>query len=225
MGQKTNPKSLRLGIIRNWNSCWYSKNGYAKLLRQDLLIRKFLDSRLTQSGVSMISVERMAKKVVVSIHTAKPGMVIGKKGNGIEKLRVDLIKLVGSDVFLNIIEIRKPEVDAKLVADSVATQLEKRVGFRKAVKRAIQSTLRAGGHGIRVNCSGRLGGAEIARTEWYREGQVPLHTLRADIDYGFVPARTAYGVIGVKVWICRGEQFNVKPIFLPKRIGDRQERE
>lgn len=225
MGQKTNPKSLRLGIIRNWSSCWYSKNGYAKLLRQDFLIRKFLENRLVQSGVSMISVERMAKKIVVSIHTAKPGIVIGKKGNGIEKLRADLIKLVGSDVFLNIIEIRKPEVDAKLVADSVATQLEKRVGFRKAVKRAIQSTLRAGGHGIRVNCSGRLGGAEIARTEWYREGQVPLHTLRADIDYGFVPARTAYGVIGVKVWICRGEQFNVKPIFLPKRIGDRQERE
>jgi small subunit ribosomal protein S3 len=225
MGQKSNPSSLRLGIIRNWSSCWYSKNGYAKLLGQDLLIRKFLNSRLSQSGVSMISVERMAKKVVVSIHTAKPGIVIGKKGNGIEKLRADLIKLVGSDVALNIVEIRKPEIDSRLVADSIATQLEKRVGFRKAVKRAMQSALRAGGFGIRVNCSGRLGGAEIARMEWYREGQVPLHTLRADIDYGFKAAHTTYGAIGVKVWIYKGEIFNVKPIFLPKRIGDRQERE
>ncbi len=225
MGQKVNPNSLRLGIIRNWNSCWYSKNEYAKLLRQDLEVRKFLNDRLSQSGVSKISVERMAKKIVVSIHTAKPGIVIGKKGNGIEKLRADLVKLVGSDVSLNIVEIRKPEIDAKLVADSIATQLEKRVGFRKAVKRAMQSALRAGGLGIRVNCSGRLGGAEIARMEWYREGQVPLHTLRADIDYGFVTAHTTYGAIGVKVWIYKGEQFNVKPIFLPKRIGDRQERE
>ncbi len=152
-------------------------------------------------------------------------IVIGKKGNGLEKLRADLIKLVGSDVALNIVEIRKPEMDAKLVADSIASQLEKRVGFRKAVKRAMQSALRAGGLGIRVNCSGRLGGAEIARMEWYREGQVPLHTLRADIDYGFVTAHTTYGAIGVKVWIYKGEQFNVKPIFLPKRIGERQERE
>lgn len=225
MGQKVNPNSLRLGIIRNWNSCWYSKNEYAKLLRQDLEVRKFLNRRLSQSGVSKISVERMAKKIVVSIHTAKPGIVIGKKGNGIEKLRADLVGLVGSDVALNIVEIRKPEIDAKLVAGSIATQLEKRVGFRKAVKRAMQSALRAGGLGIRVNCSGRLGGAEIARMEWYREGQVPLHTLRADIDYGFVTAHTTYGAIGVKVWIYKGEQFNVKPIFLPKRIGDRQERE
>jgi len=225
MGQKVNPNSLRLGIIRNWNSCWYSKNEYAKLLRQDCEVRKFLNDRLSQSGVSKISVERMAKKIVVSIHTAKPGIVIGKKGNGIEKLRADLIKLVGSDVALNIVEIRKPEIDARLVADSIASQLEKRVGFRKAVKRAMQSALRAGGLGIRVNCSGRLGGAEIARMEWYREGQVPLHTLRADIDYGFVTAHTTYGAIGVKVWIYKGEQFNVKPIFLPKRIGERQERE
>ncbi len=225
MGQKVNPNSLRLGIIRNWNSCWYSKKDYAKLLRQDYELREFLSSRLSQSGVSKISVERMAKKIVVTIHTAKPGVVIGKKGNGIEKLRADLIKVVGSDVALNIVEIRKPEIDAKLVADSIASQIEKRVGFRKAVKRAMQSTLRAGGLGIRVNCSGRLGGAEIARMEWYREGQVPLHTLRADIDYGFVTAHTTYGAIGVKVWIYRGEQFNVKPIFLPKRTGERQERE
>ena len=225
MGQKVNPNSLRLGIIRNWNSCWYSKKEYAKLLRQDYELRKFLSDRLSQSGVSKISVERMAKKIVITIHTAKPGVVIGKKGNGIEKLRADLVKMVGSDVALNIVEIRKPEIDAKLVADSIASQIEKRVGFRKAVKRAMQGALRAGGLGIRVNCSGRLGGAEIARMEWYREGQVPLHTLRADIDYGFVTAHTTYGTIGVKVWIYRGEQFNTKPIFLPKRTGERQERE
>ncbi len=225
MGQKINPNSLRLGIIRNWNSCWYSKNDYAKLLRQDYELRKFLNQRLNQAGVSKISVERLAKKVVVTIHTARPGVVIGKKGNGIEKLRADLIKVVDSDVALNIVEVRKPDIDAKLVADSIASQIEKRVGFRRAVKRAIQSTLRAGGLGIRVNCSGRLGGAEIARMEWYREGQVPLQTLRADIDFGFVTANTTYGAIGVKVWIYRGEQFNAKPVFLPKRIGERQERE
>ncbi|MBE6447028.1 MAG: 30S ribosomal protein S3 [Alphaproteobacteria bacterium] len=225
MGQKINPNSFRLGIIRNWSSCWYSKNDYAGLLRQDYNLRKFLNERLGQAGVSKISVERLAKKVVVTIHTARPGVVIGKKGNGIEKLRADLIKVVGNDVSLNIVEVRKPDIDAKLVAESIASQIEKRVGFRRAVKRAIQSTLRAGGLGIRVNCSGRLGGAEIARMEWYREGQVPLQTLRADIDYGFVTANTTYGAIGVKVWIYRGEQFNAKPIFLPKRIGERQERE
>lgn len=226
MGQKVNPGSLRLGIARNWNSCWYSKNNYAQLLRQDFELRKFLEDRLGgQSGVSKISIERMAKKVVVTIHTSRPGVVIGKKGNGIEKLRADLMNVVGSDVALNIVEIRKPEIDAKLVADSIAAQIEKRVGFRKAVKRAIQSTLRAGGLGIRVNCSGRLGGAEIARMEWYREGQVPLHTLRADIDYGFVTANTTYGAIGIKVWIYRGEQFNFKSAFLPKRISERHERD
>ncbi len=225
MGQKINPNSLRLGIIRNWNSCWYSKNDYAGLLRQDYNLRKFLNERLGQAGVSKISVERLAKKVVVTIHTARPGVVIGKKGNGIEKLRADLVKVIGTEVSLNIVEVRKPDVDAKLVAESIAAQIEKRVGFRRAVKRAIQSTLRAGGLGIRVNCSGRLGGAEIARMEWYREGQVPLQTLRADIDYGFVTAHTTYGAIGIKVWIYRGEQFNSKPVFLPKRSGERQERE
>ena len=225
MGQKINPNSLRLGIIRNWNSCWYSKNDYAGLLRQDYNLRKFLNERLGQAGVSKISVERLAKKVVVTIHTARPGVVIGKKGNGIEKLRADLVKVIGTEVSLNIVEVRKPDVDAKLVAESIAAQIEKRVGFRRAVKRAIQSTLRAGGLGIRVNCSGRLGGAEIARMDWYREGQVPLQTLRADIDYGFVTAHTTYGAIGIKVWIYRGEQFNSKPVFLPKRSGERQERE
>ena len=189
MGQKINPNSLRLGIIRNWNSCWYSKNDYAGLLRQDYNLRKFLNERLGQAGVSKISVERLAKKVVVTIHTARPGVVIGKKGNGIEKLRADLVKVIGTEVSLNIVEVRKPDVDAKLVAESIAAQIEKRVGFRRAVKRAIQST------------------------------------LRADIDYGFVTAHTTYGAIGIKVWIYRGEQFNSKPVFLPKRSGERQERE
>ncbi|MDR0631927.1 MAG: 30S ribosomal protein S3 [Holosporaceae bacterium] len=225
MGQKVNPNSLRLGIIRNWNSSWYSKNSYAALLQQDFELRKFLNKRLEQAGISRITLERLAKKVVVTMHSARPGVVIGKKGGGIEKLRSDLVALVGSDVALNIVEVRKPEIDARLVADSIASQIEKRVGFRRAVKRAMQSTLRAGGLGIRVNCSGRLGGAEIARMEWYREGQVPLHTLRADVDYCIAVANTTYGTIGVKVWIYKGETYNTRPIFLPKRTGDRQERE
>jgi small subunit ribosomal protein S3 len=226
MGQKINPNSLRLGIIRNWNSSWYSKNDYATLLRQDFDIRKFITKSLKQAGISKIFIERLAKKVIVTMHTARPGVIIGKKGGGIEKLRNDLIALIGvPDVVLNIVEVRKPDVDAKLVADSIASQIEKRVGFRRAVKRAIQSTLRSGGLGIRVNCSGRLGGAEIARMEWYREGQVPLHTLRADIDYGISVANTTYGTVGIKVWIYKGETYNVKPIFLPRRVGDRQERE
>lgn len=225
MGQKVNPNSLRLGLIRNWSSSWYSKNDFAGLLRQDHEIREFLKKRLGQAGVSKIVLERPAKKVVVTIHTARPGVVIGKKGNGIEKLRADLVKLIGSDVALNIVEIRKPDIDARLVAESIASQIEKRVGFRRAIKRAVQSTLRGGGLGIRVNCSGRLGGAEIARMEWYREGQVPLHTLRADIDYGFSTAATTYGSIGVKVWIYKGEMFNSKSVFLPKRVGDRQDKE
>lgn len=223
MGQKINPNSLRLGIIRNWNSSWYSKNEYGKLLRQDFELRRFLKNRLSQAGISKIVLERLAKKVVVTLHTARPGVVIGKKGNDIDKLRSDLSKLAGSEVALNIVEVRKPDVDAVLVAEAIAAQLEKRVSFRRAVKRAMQSTLRAGGLGIRVNCSGRLGGAEIARMEWYREGQVPLHTLRANIDYGFATAHTTYGSIGVKVWIYRGELFNTRSIFLPKRVGERQE--
>ena len=223
MGQKVNPNSLRLGIIRNWNSNWYAKNDYAKLLRQDFEIRKFLMNKLKQAGVSKIVLERVAKKIVVTIHTSRPGVVIGKKGTDIEKLRSSLVGLVDTDVTLNIVEVRKPEIDATLVAESIASQLEKRVSFRRAVKRAMQSTLRANGLGIRVNCSGRLGGAEIARMEWYREGRVPLHTLRADIDYGIATALTTYGTVGVKVWIYRGEVFNSKPVFLPRRVGDRLE--
>lgn len=224
MGQKINPNSLRLGIIRNWTSNWFSKNEYAKFLRQDYELRKYLNERLKGAGISKIVLERLAKRVVVTLHTARPGVIIGKKGNEIEKLRSDLMKLVGTDVVLNLSEIRKPEVDARLVAESIASQIEKRVGFRRAVKRAMQSTLRAGGIGIRVNCSGRLGGAEIARMEWYRDGAVPLQTLRADIDYGFCTAFTTYGTIGVKVWIYRGETFNTRNVFLPKRSGDRGDR-
>ncbi len=225
MGQKINPNSLRLGIIRNWNSNWFSKNEYSVLLRQDYELRKFLNNRLKGSGVSKIALERLAKKIVVTIHTARPGVVIGKKGNDIEKLRSDLMKLVDADVALNIVEVRKPEIDARLVAESISSQIEKRVGFRRAVKRAMQSTLRAGGLGIRVNCSGRLGGAEIARMEWYRDGQVPLHTFRADIDYGISTAHTTYGAVGIKVWIYRGEMFNAKSVFLPKRFGDKVEKQ
>ena len=225
MGQKINPNSLRLGIIRNWNSNWFSKNEYAKLLRQDYDLRKFLNERLKAAGISKVTLERLAKKVVVTLHTARPGVIIGKKGNEIEKLRTDLMGFVGSDVVLNLVEVRKPEVDAKLVAESIASQIEKRVGFRRAVKRAMQSTLRAGGLGIRVNCSGRLGGAEIARMEWYRDGAVPLQTLRADIDYGFATAYTTYGTVGIKVWIYRGETFNTKNVFLPKRVGDGAEKQ
>jgi small subunit ribosomal protein S3 len=225
MGQKINPNSLRLGIIRNWNSNWFSKNEYAKLLRQDYDLRKFLNERLKAAGISKVTLERLAKKVVVTLHTARPGVIIGKKGNEIEKLRTDLMGFVGSDVVLNLVEVRKPEVDARLVAESIASQIEKRVGFRRAVKRAMQSTLRAGGLGIRVNCSGRLGGAEIARMEWYRDGAVPLQTLRADIDYGFATAYTTYGTVGIKVWIYRGETFNTKNVFLPKRVGDRTEKQ
>jgi small subunit ribosomal protein S3 len=224
MGQKVNPNSFRLGINRNWNSNWFARNNFAALVRQDFELRQFLSKKLEQAGVSRINLERLAKKVVVTIHTAKPGMVIGKKGNEIEKLRSSLAALVGTDVSLNIVEVRRPDVDAVLVANSIAAQLEKRVGFRRAIKRAMQSTLRSGALGIRVNCSGRLGGAEIARMEWYREGQVPLHTLRADIDYGFSSAHTTYGSIGVRVWICRGEIFNSRGMFLPKRQGDRPDR-
>lgn len=223
MGQKVNPNSLRLGVIRTWTSNWYAKNDYATLLHQDFILRKFLGEKLKLAEVAKVTLERVAKKIVVTIHTARPGVVIGKKGNGIEKLRDDLAKLVGNDVALNIVEIRKPEIDAKLVADSIAAQIEKRVGFRRAVKRAMQAAQRSGALGIRVNCSGRLGGAEIARMEWYREGQVPLHTLRADIDYGISTANTTYGSVGIKVWIYKGELFNAKSIFLPKRVGDRQQ--
>lgn len=217
MGQKINPIGLRLGINRTWDSRWYARHGYSTLLHQDLKLRKFIKERLSQAGVSKIVVERPAKKALVTIHTARPGIVIGKKGADIEKLKAELSKIAGTEVSLNILEIRKPELDAKLAADSIAQQLERRVTFRRAMKRAIQAAMKLGAKGVRINVSGRLGGAEIARMEWYREGQVPLHTFRADIDYGEGTAKTTYGTIGIKVWIYKGDIMEHDPMAIDKR--------
>jgi len=217
MGQKVNPIGLRLGINRTWDSRWFADESYAGLLHEDLLIRKFLERRLTQAGVARIVVERPAKKARISIFTARPGVVIGKKGADIERLRLDLGKLCKADVQLNIVEIRKPEIEAKLVADNVAQQLERRVSSRRAMKRAVQSAMRLGAQGIRINCAGRLGGAEIARSVWYREGRVPLHTLRAHVDYASSSANTTYGVCGVKVWIYKGDIMAHDPMAVDKR--------
>ncbi|HZD25629.1 MAG TPA: 30S ribosomal protein S3 [Alphaproteobacteria bacterium] len=223
MGQKVNPIGLRVGINRTWDSRWYAnKRDYGSLLHEDLKIRNFLEKRLQQAGVSRIVIERPAKKARVTIYTARPGVVIGKKGADIEKLRRELSAMTNSDVHLNIVEIRKPEIDAKLVAENIANQLERRVAFRRAMKRAVQSAMRLGADGIRINCGGRLGGAEIARTEWYREGRVPLHTLRADIDYGQATAFTAYGTCGVKVWVFKGEILAHDPLAQEKRLQDGQ---
>ena len=199
MGQKVNPIGLRLGINRTWDSRWYADENYSDLLHEDLKIREMLKSRLSQAGVSRIVIERPAKKARITIHSARPGVVIGKKGADIEKLRTDISAMTGSDVHLNIVEIRKPEIDAQLVAENIASQLERRVSSRRAMKRAVQSAMRLGALGIRINCSGRLGGAEIARMVWYREGRVPLHTLRANVDYGTATGETTYGSCGVKI--------------------------
>jgi small subunit ribosomal protein S3 len=205
LGQKVNPISFRLGVIKTWDSKWYAKSGYAKLLHEDLKLREFLKKRLHHSGVSKIEIERAANKAKINIFTARPGLIIGKKGSEVETLKKDLANLTDKEVFLNIIEVRKPELDAQLVAESVALQLERRIAFRRAMKKSVTSALKFGAKGIRITCSGRLGGAEMSRTEWYREGRVPLHTLRADIDYGFAEAKTTYGIIGVKVLIFKGE--------------------
>ena len=222
MGQKVNPIGFRLGINRTWDSRWYAEAGYAALLHEDLKIREYLRTRLAQAGVSRIVIERPAKKARVTIHTARPGVVIGKKGADIEKLRAELAKMTGFDVHLNIVEIRKPEIDAQMVAENIAQQLERRVHFRRAMKRAVQSAMRLGAQGIRINCGGRLGGAEIARMEWYREGRVPLHTLRANLDYGMTTAKTTYGTCGVKVWIFKGEIMAHDPMALDKLSADQQ---
>ncbi|HIC80317.1 30S ribosomal protein S3 [Pelagibius sp.] len=222
MGQKVNPIGLRLGINRTWDSRWFADDNYADLLHEDLRIRKYLRKRLQQAGVSRIVIERPAKKARITIHTARPGVVIGKKGADIEKLRGALQKMTQSEVHLNIVEIRKPEIDARLVAENIASQLERRVAFRRAMKRAVQSAMRLGASGIRINCGGRLGGAEIARTEWYREGRVPLHTLRADVDYGEATAQTTYGACGVKVWVFKGEILAHDPMAQDKRAQDAQ---
>ena len=222
MGQKVNPIGLRLGINRTWNSRWYADSGYADLLHEDIRLRHFIKKRLSQAGVSRIVIGRPAKKARVTIHTARPGVVIGKKGADIERLRVALAKMTSSDVHVNIVEIRKPEIDAQLVAENIAQQLERRIGFRRAMKRAVQSAMRLGAQGIRINCAGRLGGAEIARTEWYREGRVPLHTLRADVDYGVITAHTTYGTCGVKVWVFKGEIMEHDPMAQDKRATEQQ---
>ncbi|MDC7682323.1 30S ribosomal protein S3 [Asticcacaulis sp. BYS171W] len=218
MGQKVNPIGLRLGVNRTWDSRWFAaRQEYAKLLHQDLKIRKVLKEKLNAAGVSRIIIERPHKKCRVTIYAARPGVVIGKKGADIDKLRKDVSAITDGEVFLNLVEIRKPEVDSQLVAESICQQLERRVAFRRAMKRSIQSAMRLGAKGIRMNLSGRLGGAEIARMEWYREGRVPLHTLRADIDFGFAEALTTYGIIGVKVWIFKGEVLEHDPMAQDKR--------
>ncbi len=220
MGQKVNPIGLRLGVNRTWDSRWYAKKEeYGRLLHQDIEIRRELKKRLGQAGVSRIIIERPHRKCRVTIYAARPGVIIGKKGADIEKLRKDLQAMAEGEVFLNIVEVRKPETDAQLVAENIAQQLERRVAFRRAMKRAMQSAVRLGAKGVRVNVAGRLGGAEIARMEWYREGRVPLHTLRADIDYGFAEAKTTYGQIGVKVWIFKGEVLEHDPMAQDKRLS------
>jgi small subunit ribosomal protein S3 len=222
MGHKVCPIGLRLGINRTWDSRWFAGREYGELLHQDLKLRDYIMDRLSQAGVSRVVIERPAKKARITIHTARPGVVIGKKGADIEKLRQDVAKMTQGEVALNIVEIRKPEIDAKLVADNIAQQLVRRVAFRRAMKRAVQSAMRLGAEGIRINCGGRLGGAEIARTEWYREGRVPLRTMRADIDYGTATAKTTYGTCGVKVWVFKGEILAHDPMAQDKRLQEQQ---
>jgi small subunit ribosomal protein S3 len=206
LGQKVHPISFRIGITRSWLSQWYAKKDYAKLLHEDLGIRKFLKNKLYHAGVSKIEIERAAQKISINVFSARPGIIIGKRGYEIDRLKANLQKRVDSkQLSLNIKEVRKTEINAQLVAENIALQLERRVAFRRAMKKSVTTALRFGAKGIRINCAGRLGGAEIARTEWYRQGRVPLHTLRADIDYGFAESRTTYGIIGVKVWIFHGE--------------------
>ena len=217
MGQKVNPIGFRLGINRTWDSRWYAGKAYGSLLHEDIRIRGYIEKALAQAGVARIIIERPAKRARITIHTARPGVVIGKKGADIEKLRLDISKMTGSDVTLNIVEIRKPEIDAKLIADNISQQLTRRVAFRRAMKRAVQSAMRLGAGGIRIKCGGRLGGVEIARAEWYREGRVPLHTLRADIDYGTSTAQTTYCACGVKVWVFKGEIMEHDPMAHGRR--------
>ncbi|WP_321389915.1 30S ribosomal protein S3 [Emcibacter sp.] len=224
MGQKVNPIGLRVGINRTWDSRWYAEGEeYGTLLHEDLAIRNFIMTELKQAGVSRVVIERPAKKARVTIYSARPGVIIGKKGADIEKLRQKIAGMTkATDVSLNIVEIRKPEIDAQLVADNVAQQLERRVAFRRAMKRVMQSAMRLGALGIRINSAGRLGGAEIARTEWYREGRVPLHTFRSDIDYAESKAQTPYGIIGIKVWIYKGDIMEHDPMARDNRINDQQ---
>lgn len=204
MGQKVHPTGFRLGVIKDWDSRWYAEKDYAKLLHEDIRIRDYIKGRLFNAGVSKIIIERTAKRARINIHAARPGIIIGKKGSEVEGLRREIQKMTEKDIFINIVEVRKPEIEAQLVAENIAGQLERRVAFRRALKRSVSSALRFGAEGIKVMVAGRLNGAEMSRREWYREGRVPLQTLRADIDYGFAEAKTTYGVIGVKVWVFKG---------------------
>lgn len=222
MGHKVNPIGIRVGINRTWDSRWFDDRNYADKLVQDLALRKYVTEKLKAAGISKVIIERAAKNTRVTVYTARPGVIIGKKGADIETLRRELSQRAGSDVALNIVEIRKPDQDAQLVAEGVCQQLERRVSFRRAMKRAVQNALRMGTLGIRINVSGRLGGTDIARTEWYREGRVPLHTLRADMDYGFAQALTTYGIIGVKVWLYKGDVMEHDPSAREKRMNDSQ---
>jgi small subunit ribosomal protein S3 len=211
MGQKVHPIGFRLGIIKTWDSRWFSQKNYAVLLHEDIKIRKIVKERLMHAGVAKVEIERAGQKAKINIHTARPGIIIGKKGAEVDKLKKDLEAMTGKQIYINIQEIRRPELDAQLVAENIALQLERRIAFRRAMKKAVTSALRLGAQGIKINCAGRLAGAEIARTEWYREGRVPLHTLRADIQYGFFEAKTTMGQIGVKVWIYRGDVLQKQP--------------
>ena len=205
MGQKVNPVGLRLGIVKTWDSRWYAGKNYADYILEDYKIRKFIKKKLYHAGISRIEIERSSKRVRLRIYTARPGIVIGKKGSEIEALKNELEKMIAQEVMIDIQEVRKPEIDARLVAENVALQIERRVAFRRAMKRGVSSAMRFGAKGVKIICAGRLGGAEMARTEWYREGRVPLHTLRADIDYGFTEANTTYGIVGIKVFVFKGE--------------------
>ena len=224
MGQKINPIGFRLGVNRTADSRWYADSAdFGRLLHEDIKIRKYIKEKLKQAGVSKVIIERPHRKCRITVHTARPGMVIGKKGADIETLRKEINKLCKDEVFVNLVEIRKPETDSNLVAEDVARQLERRVSFRRAMKRAVQSALKLGALGIRINCGGRLGGAEIARVEWYREGRVPLHTLRADVDFAVATAKTAYGTCGVKVWVFKGEILEHDPMAQDKRMNEANE--
>ncbi len=212
MGQKTHPIGFRLGVNKTWDSRWFAKKGYSTLLHEDIKLRKYIQSKLASAGIAKVEIERAANKVKINVHTARPGIVIGKKGAGVETLKADVQKLSKNEVFLNIVEVKKPEANAQLIAENVASQLEKRVAFRRAMKKCMTSAFKQGIKGIKIRVSGRLGGAEIARTEWYSEDSVPLHTLRANIDYGTAEASTTYGQIGVKAWVYHGEILNKKEL-------------
>ncbi len=219
MGQKVHPYGFRLGFNKTWHSRWYADKKYGELVHEDITLRRKLKKRLSHAGISKVEIERAANKLKINIHTSRPGIIIGRRGSEVDKLRDDIQKQTGREVFINIMEIQKPELDATLVAESIAIQLQKRIAFRRAMRKAMESASRFGAQGIKVMCSGRLGGHEIARSEWYLEGRLPLHTLRSDVDYGTAVSQTTYGVIGVKVWIYKGETHEQKPVARPEALA------